>query len=270
MIGRFLAVLAAALAFPAAAGADPVVFDAGMDAYVAPESTLDRVAALGADTARIRIDFGRDDWTLEEIDAQVAAARARGMSVLLTPTNYPAAATVGPLADRYPGVDWAVWNEPDLFGFQRNPYGYRRVLRATLRVLGRHGVPRSRVLIGETSPGVRPKWLRELGRLPTGVRGWAHHPYELPGAIRLARLHRLVDMPIFVTEAGAFTAPSFLGVAQTGAPLVRLSCKVDRTPWLRTFAQYLLNDDGFGTGLYARDGATPTPALTAYQNRCET
>jgi len=152
----------------------------------AREQTLDDAASLGVDVVRILAvwkDFSRRPTALDELDAAVTGARARGLRVLLNPSG-PAprsastcrprrdvcapsprafGAWVAQLGRRYPEVrDWSVWNEPNnpnwlqpqhsTDGRPSSPALYRRLLGAAAAGLRRSGHAGNLILAGETAP----------------------------------------------------------------------------------------------------------------------
>ncbi len=214
-------------------------------------------------------------------------------------------AFVGSLADRYPGVhQWAIWNEPD---FQMSGSTYREVFLAAQAALRARGHPSSEMLIGETSPliglGGRDQpfvrdvlclnkhWHLRTGCRPVSAGGWAVHPYsressypwkpallgmgmsDLPilhralrkaaaaGAVR----HRRV-LPVYITEYGVLDYQPHQARMLRGA-----ACMARRIPWVRSFAQYLLYDDGnFNSGLRTQTGEPKVTeaAFAARGRRC--
>jgi hypothetical protein len=219
-------------------------------------SKLDRIRELGATTVRLRVHFNfPESWSLETLDAAVEGVERRGMEVLLTPTGWENSAQVAMLGARYSEVHrWALWNEPDLN--LPNAYVYRRIFLSAQRALAATGHPPSEILVGETSPYVRPGFIRRV--LPVKAAGWAHHPYILPGRIGWDELHRALGrMPLYITEFGIWPE-------QSPELLWRVRCRAERAGWIRGFAQYLIFDDGWGTGLYGPLGEAGR-TLTAFQ-----
>ncbi|MGV9669291.1 cellulase family glycosylhydrolase [Gordonia sp. NPDC003504] len=117
-------------------------------------TTLDKIAALGVTSVRVAIPWvsveyleGSYNWT--QLDALVAAADARGMSIVATVTGTPFwagnivnghfdpaeyAEFVGAVATRYQGdiSGYEIWNEPNaaLFYNPIDPVAYTEVLKA--------------------------------------------------------------------------------------------------------------------------------------------
>jgi len=235
-----------------------VIFDPG-DYSLRREilsSKLDRIRELGATTVRLRVHFNfPQSWSLETLDAAVHGVERRGMEVLLTPTGWNDPTQVAMLGARYPDVHrWALWNEPDLN--LPNARVYRQVFLSAQQALAATGHPPSETLVGETSPYVRPGFIRRV--LPVKAAGWAHHPYILAGRIGWAELHRALGrMPLYITEFGIWPE-------QSPELAWRVRCRAERAGWIRGFAQYLLFDDGWGTGLYGPLGEAGR-TLTAFQ-----
>ncbi len=156
---------------------------------------------------------------------------------------------------------------------------YRETFLATQGALVAAGHGPREALIGETSPCANSDFVRGAlhGRgLIAG--GWAHHPYiaaDRPwdtapcfGPADLPRLHELLVeaaragetkgvLPIYVTEFGVGDSESPTMLAASEWVMAR--------PYVRSFAQYTLSDDWFGTGLLRRDGA-PKPSLSVFAN----
>jgi hypothetical protein len=201
---------------------------------------------------------------------------------------------------------WSMWNEPNLEIFLKpqrragRPVGgalYRQLFlagRQGLRVAG-HGS--DTVLVGETAPsggrrGTPPLEFigQVLARGGIGADGWAHHPYDpggsplasssrkllsIPALNRLSRALRRgqgVPLPVYVTEYGVESVPD----RRFGVPLVRQAeylglaeFSLWRNPNVRSYGQYLLNDDparfqySFQTGLRLSDGRAK-PAHAAF------
>ena len=162
------------------------------------DSALDEMRALGVDTVRV-VPIWRDHaaaplalrrprepypaGTFGALDGVLAAARVRGLDVLLTPTGpgpawastcrgrprarqacSPSPAAYGrfvrELGRRYPDQRlWAVWNEPnvanwltpqfDARGVPVSPGRYRSLVRAAARALAATGHRADTLLIGE-------------------------------------------------------------------------------------------------------------------------
>ena len=201
-MARVLILLAlAAAAWPAAAAAAPrsILQDDERLLRSDPgtrDRTLDELRALGVDTVRVlavwrdhaaaplrRRAPARRLRSLAALDGLLAAARARGLDVLLTPTGPgpawastcrgPArarqacaprprafAAFVRALGTRYPDQRlWAVWNEPNVHQwlnpqFDRRgrpvaPGRYRALVRAAARALRATGHGGDELLIGD-------------------------------------------------------------------------------------------------------------------------
>lgn len=165
---------------------------------VVRDHALDEMRALGVDTVRL-VPIWRDHaaaplalrqprepyppGTFAALDGVLAAARARGLDVLLTPTGpgpawastcrgrprarqacSPSPAAFGrfmrELGRRYPAQRlWAIWNEPnvanwltpqfDARGVPAAPGRYRSLVRAAARSLAATGHRRDTLLIGE-------------------------------------------------------------------------------------------------------------------------
>ncbi|HYF28543.1 MAG TPA: cellulase family glycosylhydrolase [Baekduia sp.] len=174
---------------------------------------VDKAAAIGATTLRVAIRWeGLEPiakgqwagWYLQGIDALVGRARARGLTVLLTPAGTPCwAATApgapeacGPTGHGVPGAassaprdpaDYAdlvtfllrrygstvagleVWNEPNHPGFWTvpDPAGYAALLRETYAAAKR--VAPSVVVVGAALAGADTTFLDQL--YAAGIRG---------------------------------------------------------------------------------------------------
>lgn len=217
-IALFLGILAAALsAIPLLAPAahasrsqESLFEDEASLLYSGParrDATLDELQALGVDTIRANVVWNRyapspahaqrpnfdatdpNAYALGELDALVAGAQARGMSVLLTPTGpgpawasgcrgsysvrklcKPSPAEYGrfvtALGRRYPSVKrWSIWNEPNQGGWltpqyekqgrsmiREAPVIYRGLVRAATSALAATGHGGDQALLGETAP----------------------------------------------------------------------------------------------------------------------
>ncbi len=94
-------------------------------------------------------------------------------------------------------------------------------------------------------------------RVRRRVTGWATHPYNITdaqGVATLMWLHRATKLPIWNTEYGTRDDPSELWAA------VR---RTANRPWIRSFSQYTLRSDWFGTGLLTAAGK-PRSTLRAF------
>ncbi len=179
--------------------------------YSGPErrdQTLDELRDLGVNVIRANVIWNRyapspqskskpsgfdasdpNAYPLGELDALVAGASARGMTVLLTPTGPGPAwasscggsasarricsprpseygAFVTALGRRYPTVArWSIWNEPNQGGWltpqwkksgrthiPASPTIYRNLVRAATGALAATGHSGDQVLLGETAP----------------------------------------------------------------------------------------------------------------------
>jgi hypothetical protein len=171
------------------------------------DQTLDQLRDLGVDTIRANVIWNRyapsptskskpgfdatdpNAYALGEVDALVAGAAARGMTVQLTPTGPgPAWASscggsasarricrpkpaefgqfVTALGRRYPTVDrWSIWNEPNQGGWltpqwkksgrkhiPAAPSIYRNLVRSATAALQASGHGNDQILLGETAP----------------------------------------------------------------------------------------------------------------------
>ena len=171
------------------------------------DQTLDELRDLGVDVIRANVIWNRyaprptskrkpsfdatdpNAYALGEVDALVAGAAARGMTVLLTPTGPgPAWASscggsasarricnpkpaefgnfVKAVGRRYPTVTrWSIWNEPNQGGWltpqwkksghshiPASPTIYRNLVRAATAALAATGHGRDQILLGETAP----------------------------------------------------------------------------------------------------------------------
>jgi hypothetical protein len=149
---------------------------------------------------------------------------------------------------------------------------YRETFLAAQAALVDSGHGRREALVGETHPGVSMVFVRAVldgARIVAG--GWAQHPYittKRPwftsggiGPADLPRLRRTLvaaarrgetagALPVYVTEFG----PNGAGRDET-AMLAASEWVMTRWRWVRSFAQYTLFDDSFGTGLYSTAGA---------------
>jgi hypothetical protein len=142
---------------------------------------------------------------------------------------------------------------------------YRAVFLASQRALLAGGHPRDQVLIGETSPAVSPTFIRAVLRgRPLVAKGWAHHPYitgptpasrsihfgpgDVPRLHRMLRPARGPTLPIYVTEFG-------VRASQGPSMMLESARLLHGYPYVRSFAQYTLSDDSFGTGLLRKDGS---------------
>jgi hypothetical protein len=200
-VTRLLIVLAVAVSFPGTAAAAPrsIMQDDALLLRSGPatrDAALDEMRALGVDTVRVLAVWrdhaaaplqlrrpARPYRAFAALDGLLAAARARGLDVLLTPTGPgpawastcggPArarqacapsprefAAFVRALGARYRDQRlWAVWNEPNVHQwlnpqFDRHgrpvaPARYRALVRAAARALRVTGHGRDELLIGE-------------------------------------------------------------------------------------------------------------------------
>jgi hypothetical protein len=173
------AALVGLIAAPAQAGKrqSSIFEDDHMLLYSGPvtrDKSLDTIKSLGADTIHVLVDWDRINSTLPSLDGLVAAAQARDLKVLLTPTGRRNDASrvddygafVQMLAARYPSVDeWSFWNEPNHSSWlspqtgKRNgirvnlgAIAYRRLAEAGINALRRAGHSGATVLIGETAP----------------------------------------------------------------------------------------------------------------------
>jgi hypothetical protein len=171
------------------------------------DQTLDELRGLGVDVIRANVIWNRyvpspgsksrpsfdasdpNAYSLGEVDALVAGASARGMTVLLTPTGpgpawasscggsasarricNPKASEYGrfvtALGRRYPAVThWSIWNEPNQGGWltpqwkasgrshiPAAPAIYRNLVRAATSALAATGHGSDQILLGETAP----------------------------------------------------------------------------------------------------------------------
>ncbi|HWK27857.1 MAG TPA: cellulase family glycosylhydrolase [Solirubrobacter sp.] len=204
---RILPLILLLLCFPAAAQASPrqtVTFEAPRELLSAADrdSTLDQIASFGVNRvrqlvywrsyapdpdSRTRPDFDASNpdayppGTWDNLDALVAAAKARGITVMMTLTGpVPKWATkakkdnltdpdpkqfgqfVTAVSRRYAAdVDtWSIWNEPNQPQFLKPQYKkgkpvspklYRKLYQAAYKAL-RATNPTDAILIGETSP----------------------------------------------------------------------------------------------------------------------
>lgn len=174
---------------------------------------MDQVVAAGS--SWIRVDVGWcsleengpgviSTWYQDRLDATVAAARARGLKLLITlacaptwatPGNKPDVLPADPaqyarvasyLATRYRGqiAAWEVWNEPDCEGGcpRGNPEAYAQLLRAAYPAL-KAADPAAVVMNGGLS-GIDLTWIRRM--LDAGAAQsldvLALHPYLAPAA----------------------------------------------------------------------------------------
>lgn len=226
-----------------------------------------------------------------------------GRPVLGQPSTRPTMAEyvgfVGELGRRYPSVHrWSIWNEPNQPGLFPMPDGggktqgrtYRGLFIAAQAALQQSGHAPTEVLIGETSPGLRLPFLRQAlclnrrwrlreGCAPIVAGGWAHHPYinarrpwyrsEGMGTADLPRLNRALRraaqagatqgrLPVYVTEFGVKGDGR-----RAGEMLSAAEWAMTRFRWVRSFAQYSIRDDWWGTGLLRSDGS-PKPALIGF------
>lgn len=150
---------------------------------------------------------------------------------------------------------------------------YRSVFLAAQRELLAAGHGRRQVLIGETSPAPPPGFVASVLRgRPIVAGGWAHHPYiagdkasaRTPylGPGNLPKLRRTLarapgrTLPIYVTEFGVKDHQGSVAMREAARVMGRLS-------YVRSFAQYTLHDDWFGTGLIRMDGS-PKPTLRSF------
>lgn len=194
---------------------------------------------------------------------------------------------------------WSIWNEPQhpqFLGPQFAPRGrrpvsptiYRALFRAGRRALDDTGNGDDTVLMGETSPRGSGRVMAPLKFLratlclteswrrrrdctpPSGVDGWATHPYTTrigprfvprePSDVTigtLSRLTRALDraaragvvprrLPIWLTEFGVQSAPDPIsGVSELRQAEYRsISERIAwRNPRVRAFSQYLMRDD---------------------------
>jgi hypothetical protein len=150
---------------------------------------------------------------------------------------------------------------------------YRGVFLSAQAALVASGHRRREALIGETSPVVTPAFVRSVLRgRPIVCGGWAHHPYitgpyagaktsyfgpgDLPRLAHLLARAAGRRLSIYITEFGVFDSQ--------GPPAMRAAERVMRQlPYVRSFAQYTLVDDSFGTGLMRFDGS-PKPTLRTF------
>src|SRR3954469_17952039 len=171
------------------------------------DQTLDELRDLGVDVIRANVIWNRyapsprskrkpqfdatnpDAYALGELDALVAGAGARGMTVLLTPTGpgpawasscggsasarricSPKPAEYGKFVTapgrRFPSVNrWSLWNEPNQGGWltpqwkksgrthiPASPAIYRNLVRAATGALDATGHGSDQILLGETAP----------------------------------------------------------------------------------------------------------------------
>src|SRR3954452_10194777 len=171
------------------------------------DQTLDELRDLGVDVIRANVIWNRyapssrskrkpsfdagdpNAYPLGEVDALVAGASARGMTVLLTPTGpgpawasscggsasarricSPKPAAYGDfveaLGKRYPTVArWSLWNEPNQGGWltpqwktsgrthiPAAPTTYRNLVRSATAALQATGHGGDQILLGETAP----------------------------------------------------------------------------------------------------------------------
>lgn len=215
------------------------------------------------------------------------------------PSSDEYTAFVGNLGRRYPSVHrWSIWNEPDLPGLFPHPPGmgstpgesYRNLFLAAQSALVEAGHDQREVLIGETHPGptlgflrdvlcLNRKWKLRRGCAPIAAGGWALHPYVTGrrpwytsrgmGPADLPRLNRALrraaragatqgKLPIWVTEFGVSGDGR-----QAGEMLSAAEWVMTRHRWVKSFAQYLLQDDWWGGGLLRRDGSAK-PNLAAF------
>lgn len=178
---------------------------------------LDRVAGSGSGWARIGVGWCSleeqgpgvvSSWYLSRLDSTVAAARNRGLKLLLTlnctpmwaggdsgykvlpsaayHADYQRVATY--LARRYADTvtAWEIWNEPDCSATgvcpQTDPAAYVPVLRAGYAGI-KAGNPNAVVVTGGIS-GANSDWIRRL--YAAGAKGsfdaLALHPYQGPAA----------------------------------------------------------------------------------------
>jgi len=212
-----LAVLAAFLSLPAAAGASPYVqYGVQDDAWLqyGPGTLDDRLAQLddlGVDVVRVTVNWrtvepqrGVDDWT--RADLLLRGLHDHGIAPLVTIWGTPAWANGGlpenwaptsaasfaafarKIALRYPFVHkWAVWNEPNQQRWLRptTPSTYvTRLLNPAYAAI--HAVsPQSQVAGGVTAPrgsagGVSPvDWIAGMGLAHARLDAYAHNPYPL-------------------------------------------------------------------------------------------
>jgi hypothetical protein len=215
-----LAVLAASLAVPAAAGASPYVqYGVQDDAWLqyGPGTLVDRLDALdalGVDVVRVTVDWrateirqGAFDW--KRTDLLLTGLHEHGIAPLVTLWGTPAWANGGlpenwaprsgatfaafarAIAKRYPFVHrWTVWNEPNQQRWLRptSPATYvQRLLNPAFAAI--HAAsPQSLVAGGVTAPrastgGVSPvDWIAGMAKAHARLDAYAHNPYPLaPG-----------------------------------------------------------------------------------------
>jgi hypothetical protein len=185
---------------------------------------------------------------------------------------------------------------------------YRQLFLSARGALAASGHAGDLVLIGETSPGpgrdsTAPlAFLRDVFCLdqdyqatgdcaPIEASGWAHHPYDpydppfaksphLLMVGNLAQLRRALrssalagattrQLPVYVTEFGVPTGREGVGLPTQVKYMAIAEYLLYNHRWVRSFAQYLLNDDPppseipFTTGLRFNSGAAK-PSYRAF------
>lgn len=183
-------------------------------------SALDDAVDLGMSTVRMDLGWngvqaaGPDSYSWERTDRVVAAARSRGLALIMVMAYAPAWAqapgcpvsTCPPAdptairafartaAERYAGnglLAWEVWNEPNVAGFwgpRVDPGAFTTLLRVASEAI--RGVdPDATILLGglasvpDTDSSVAPAtFLEEVaaGGGLTAIDGVAFHPYTFP------------------------------------------------------------------------------------------
>ena len=319
-LGVLIALAAPADKGPARAAALETIVDPTATSWqgtqAQTDAILDQIAATGSSTLRLQVTIGDP---LSKLDYMIDGAEQRGLDVILTPAGpaprnnthlIPPAprlsrfiAFVHQLGARYPEVDrWAIWNEPNLWKYfplprdmKRGRVGvrYRQLFLASERALAATGHPRSEVYIGETSPKVTPRFIRDTfcldrhwhrlhGCQPIRTAGWTQHPYiaarrpwlksKLIGTGDLPRLHYWLTrayrggattrpMSIYVTEFGVRdNQPEQQGLGPASEWVMW------RLPWVRSFAQYSLSYDWFAAGFYDAHGQLEQAKLASFIN----
>lgn len=168
---------------------------------------------------------------------------------------------------------------------------YGRIVRAARRSI-RDALASAQVLAGETSGQAGLEWFVRAARPRSmHVTGWAHHPFQLRtltpglpagnwGIGNLARVKRLVGMPLYLTEFGYPHPRSSMDRRVTGRRLSRRDVaralaqawRIARRTGAREMLQYQWfvkprwRSEYWETALLDKDNGTTTPAYRALRS----